>query len=221
MRAQLVSNFAGWAAQTVSGLILSGQRAAVRAHVALRAAAAARAVAPPSLSPAERRALTAQRAHRRRADGAADAAIQCALQERERLHATRLLASHPDAAETVSRARDAARARRAAVASLDPQQRAARHAMSMAGTTALQDVMVELDERRREAHNIAHRMGDLARARRAAVTAARLTGGTRAVHVRRVTLLLVGETALRRARVRAAAAAAAANSGPIDTTGLL
>ena len=93
--------------------------------------------------------------------------------------------------------------------------------MSMAGTTALQDVMAELDERRREAHNIAHRMGDLARARRAAVTAARLTGGTRAAHVRRVTLLLVGETALRRARVRAAAAAAAANSGPIDTTGLL
>ena len=220
-RARLVSSFAGWAAQTVSGLILSGQRAAVRAHVALRAATAARAAAPPSLSPAERRALTAQRAHRRRADGAADAAIQCALQERERLHATRLLASHPDAAETVSRARDAARARRAAVASLDPQQRAARHAMSMAGTTALQDVMAELDERRREAHNIAHRMGDLARARRAAVTAARLTGGTRAVHVRRVTLLLVGETALRRARVRAAAAAAAANSGPIDTTGLL
>ena len=35
------------------------------------------------------------------------------------------------------------------------------------------------------------------------------------------TLLLAGETALRRARVRAAAAAAAANSGPIDTTGLL
>ena len=30
-------------------------------------------------------------------------------------HATRLLASHPDAAATVSRARDAARARRAAV----------------------------------------------------------------------------------------------------------
>ena len=93
--------------------------------------------------------------------------------------------------------------------------------MSMAGTTALQDVMAELDERRREAHNTAHRMGDLARARRAAVIAARLTGGMRAVHVRRVTLLLVGETALRRARVRAAAAAAAANSGPIDTTGLL
>ena len=103
----------------------------------------------------------------------------------------------------------------------DPQQRAARHAMSMAGTTALQDVMAELDGRRREAHHTAHRMCDLARARRAAVIAARLTGGMRVVHVRRVTLLLAGETALRRARVRAAAAAAAANSGPIDTTGLL
>ena len=78
VRAHLVSIFAGWAAQTVSGLILSGQRAAVRAHVALRAAAAARAAAPPSLSPAERRALTAQRAHRRRADGAADAAVYSA-----------------------------------------------------------------------------------------------------------------------------------------------
>ena len=96
---------------------------------------------------------------------------------------------------------------------------AARHAMSMAGTTALQDMMAELDGRRREARSTATRMGDLARARRAAVIAARLMGGTRAVHVRRVTLLLVGETALR--RVRAAAAVAAANSGPIDTTGLL
>jgi hypothetical protein len=42
-------------------------------------------------------------------------------------------------------------------------------------------------------------------------------GGTRTVHVRRVTLLLAGETAPRHARVRAAAAAAAANSGPIGT----
>ena len=39
-------------------------------------------------------------------------------------------------------------------------------------------------------------------------------------HVRGVTLLLAGETAPRRARVRAAAAAAAANSGPIGTIGL-
>jgi hypothetical protein len=39
-------------------------------------------------------------------------------------------------------------------------------------------------------------------------------------HVRRVTLLLAGETAPRRARVRAAAAAAAAYSGPIGTIGL-
>ena len=40
------------------------------------------------------------------------------------------------------------------------------------------------------------------------------------VQVRGVTLLLAGETAPRRARVRAAAAAAAANSGPIGTIGL-
>jgi hypothetical protein len=50
-----------------------------------------------------------------------------------------------------------------------------------------------------------------------AVLAARMLGGTRTVHVRIVTLLLAGETAPRRARVRAAAAAAAANSGPIGT----
>ena len=67
--------------------------------------------------------------------------------------------------------------------------------------------MAELDERRREARNTASRMGDLARARRAAVIAARLTGGMRAVHVRRVKLLLAGETALRRARGGARACA--------------
>ena len=121
------------------------------------------------------------------------------------------------AAATVTRARDAARARRAAAANLDPLQRAARHAMSIAGTTALQDAMAELDRRRREARDTATRMSDLARARRAAVMAARASGGMRTVHVRRVTLLLAGETAPRRARVRAAAAAAAANNGPIDT----
>ena len=48
--------------------------------------------------------------------------------------------------------------------------------MSMAGTTAFQDVMAELDGRRREARNTATGMGDFARARRAAVIAARLTG---------------------------------------------
>ncbi len=67
---------------------------------------------------------------------------------------------------------------------------------------------------------VAARIRDLARARRAAVLAARQMGGTRTVHVRGVTLLLAGETAPRRARVRAAAAAAAANSGPIGTIGL-
>ena len=119
-----------------------------------------------------------------------------------------------------ARVRDAARARRAAVASMDPMQRAARHAMRMAGTTALQDLLAEVAGRRREAHDTAARLRDFARARRAAVLAARMLGGTRTVHVRRVTLLLAGETAPRRARVRAAAAAAAANSGPIGTIGL-
>ena len=42
----------------------------------------------------------------------------------------RLLASRPDAAATVTRVRDAARA-----TGMDPTQRAARHAMRMAGTT--------------------------------------------------------------------------------------
>jgi hypothetical protein len=95
----------------------------------------------------------------------------------------------------------------------------------MAGTTALQDLLAEVAGRRREAHDTAARIRDLARARRAhgraAVLAARMLGGvTRTVHVRRVTLLLAGETAPRHARVRAAAAAAAANSGPIGTIGL-
>ena len=79
---------------------------------------------------------------------------------------------------------------------------------------------VEVAGRRREAHDTAARIRDFARARRAAVLAARQMGGTRTVHVRGVTLLLAGETAPRRARVRAAAAAAAANSGPIGTIGL-
>ena len=88
----------------------------------------------------------------------------------------------------------------------------------MAGTTALQDLLAEVAGRRREAHDTAARIRDLARARRAAVLAARQMGVTRTVHVRGVTLLLAGETAPRRARVRAAAAAAAANSGPIGGT---
>ena len=93
-------------------------------------------------------------------------------------------------------------------------------AMRMAGTTALQDLLAEVAGRRREAHDTAARIRDLARARRAAVLAARVMGGAWTTHVRRVTLLLAGETAPRRARVRAAAAAAAANSGPSGTIGL-
>ena len=103
---------------------------------------------------------------------------------------------------------------------LQSLQRAARHAMCIAGTTALQDLLAEVAGRRREAHDTAARISGFARARRAAVLAARMLGGTRTVHVRRVTLLLAGETAPRHARVRAAAAAAAANSGPIGTIGL-
>jgi hypothetical protein len=103
---------------------------------------------------------------------------------------------------------------------MDPMQRAARHALRLAGTTALQDLLAEVAGRRREAHDTAARLRDFARARRAAVLAARMLGGVRTAHVRRVTLLLAGETAPRRARVRAAAAAAAANSGPIGTIGL-
>ena len=114
---------------------------------------------------------------------------------------------------------------------MDPMQRATlratRHAMRMAGTTALQDLLAEVAGRRRlsgarysrEDPRLA-RAGVNAGARRAAVLAARVMGGARTTHVRRVTLLLAGETAPRRARVRAAAAAAAANSGPIGTIGL-
>ena len=72
----------------------------------------------------------------------------------------RLLASRPDAAATVARARNAARARRAVVASMDPMQRAARHAMRMAGTTALQDLLAEVAGRRREAHDTAVRKSE-------------------------------------------------------------
>ena len=116
-----------------------------------------------------------------------------------------------------------ARARRAVVASMDPMQRATRHAMRMAGTTALQDLRAEVAGRRRlSGARYSREDPRLARAgaRRAAVLAARVMGGARTTHVRRVTLLLAVETAPRRARVRAAAAAAAANSGPIGTIGL-
>ena len=73
-------------------------------------------------------------------------------------------------------------------------------AMRMAGTTALQDLLAEVAGRRREAHDTAARIRDLARARRAAVLAARVMGGARTMHVRKVTLLLAGETAPRRSR---------------------
>ena len=137
-----------------------------------------------------------------------------------------VLASRPDAAAMlVSRARDAARVRRLIVVAMDPPLRAARRAASAAEYTALQAFRArrQQDEDRQRA---------FARARRAAVLAARAQGVQRVryvpppevpreVHVRQVTLLLRGETPPRRARVRAAAAAAAASSGPIGTIGLL
>jgi hypothetical protein len=51
---------------------------------------------------------------------------------------------------------------------MDPMQRAARNAMRIAGTTALQDLLAEVAGRRREAHDTAARIRDLARARASA-----------------------------------------------------
>ena len=222
-------HFARWVDQTVTGLIRASQRAAVQGWKLIQAANAARATAAPRLTTAERRVLLGRRKRRRQADAAADDAIQHALWERAHVHAMALLASRPDATDLVSRARDAARKRRADVAALEPQQRAVRHAaieadytaLRAASRTALQDFRARSDRRRQEALDTAARARASARAYRAAVIAARAQGEPRAVHVRRVILLLTGETTPRRARVRAAAAAAAANSGPIGTTGLL
>ena len=216
--------FSAWVDQTVTGLIRASQRAAVKGYQLLQAANAARATAAPRLTTAERLVLLGRRKRRRQADAAADDAIQHALWERAHVHAMALLASRPDAAATVSRARDAARARRSTVVAMDPSLREARRAPS-AEYTALQAFRArrQQDEDRRRA---------FARARRAAVLAARAQGAPRVryvppleapreVYVRQVTLLLRGETPPRRARVRAAAAAAAASSGPIGTIGLL
>ena len=221
--------FSTWVDQTVTGLIRTGQRAAVQGWKLIQAANAARATAAPRLTTAERRVLLGRRKRRRQADAAADDAIQHALWERAHVHNMALLASRPGAADMVSRARDAARKRRADVAALEPHQRAVRHAAIMAdyatlraaSRTALQDFQARVDRRRQEALDTAARARASARAYRAAVIAARMQGEPRAAHVRRVMLILVGETTPRRARVRAAAAAAAANSGPIGTTGLL
>jgi hypothetical protein len=206
--------------------IRASQRAAVKGYQLLRAANAARATAAPRLTTAERRVLLGRRKRRRQADAVADDAIQHALWERAHVHDMAVLASRPDAAAMVSRARDAARVRRRIVAAMDPPLRAARRAASAAEYTALQAFRArrQQDEDRQRA---------FARARRAAVLAAPRAQGVprvryvlppevpREVHVRQVTLLLRGETPPRRARVRAAAAAAAASSGPIGTIGLL
>ena len=71
--------------------------------------------------------------------------------------------------------------------------------LSRAGAALSSHLLAEVAGRRREAHDTAARISGFARARRAAVLAARLLGGTRTVHVRRVTLLLAGETAPRHA----------------------
>ena len=224
--------FSAWVNQTVTGLIRASQRAEVRGYQLIQAANAARATAAPRLTTAERRVLLGRRKRRRQADAAADDAIQHALWERAHVHAMALLASRSDASDMVSRARDAARTRRRAVAAMDPPLREARRAASATEYTALQAFRArrqrDEDRRRRDED----RRRTFARARRAAVLAARAQGvprvryvppqeAPREVHVRQVTLLLRGETTPRRARVRAAAADAAANSGPIGTTGLL
>ena len=87
-----------------------------------------------------------------------------------------LLASRPDAADMASRARVAARARRSAVVAMDPPLRASRRAASAAEYTALQAFRArrQQDEDRRRA---------FARARRAAVLAARAQGAPRVRYV--------------------------------------
>ena len=213
-RAHLISIFAGWAAQTVSGLIREGQRAAVKAHMALQAAAVALRAAPvPRLSPDERRALTVRRKRRLREDAATVTAIQCAQRERAHLLAMRRLADCPGAADTVERARLAARARRATVVRLDDRLRASRRAAAIADHDAL---CAAHEEVQREGQAFIERSRAAARAWRASALARR--GGTRVEYERRVQMLLTGVTPPRRSHVRAAAAEAAANSGPIGTT---
>ena len=215
-RAHLISIFSGWAAQTVSGLIREGQRAAVKAHRALQAAAAALRAAPaPRLTPEERRALTIRRKRRLREDAAAATAIQCAQRERAHLLAMRRLADCPGAADMVERARLAARARRATVVGLEDQVRDSRRAAGMANHDALR---VAHEEVQREGQEFLERSKAAARAWRASALARRR--GTRVEYEKRVQLLLTGVTPPRRSRVRAAAAEAAANSGPIGTTGI-
>ena len=132
------THFACWVDQSVTGLIRSGQRAAVQGWQLIQAANIARATAAPRLTTASRRVLLGSRKRRRQADAAADDAIQHALWERAHVHDMRLLvASRPDAADLVFCARDAARKRRADVAALEPQQRAVRHAAIVADHTAL------------------------------------------------------------------------------------
>ena len=101
--------------------------------------------------------------------------IQHALWERAHVHDTCmcLLASRPDAADLVSRARDAARKRRAEVAALEPhpQQRAVRHgvivadytALRAASRTAVQDFQARIDRPRQERGGARYRGRESAR----------------------------------------------------------
>ena len=104
----------------------------------------------------------------------------------------------PGAADTVERARLAARARCAAVAGLDK---------STTGFAA-EEAQREFIERSRAVARLCTR------------SASGGTGRHTGAHERRVQLLLTGVTPPRRSRVRTAAAVAAANSGPIGTTGI-
>ena len=162
---------------------------------------------------------SSKRKRRRREEDAADSAIQCALRERAHLLAMRRLDACPGAADTVERARTAARARRAAVAGLDDRLRATHRAAIMADHAVLRDMHEGVQ---REAQAYAARIRQAARARRAMVLAGRQGGGgnSRGEYERRIQMLLMGETPPRRSRVRAAADVAAANSGPIGTHGL-
>ena len=113
-----------------------------------------------------------------------------------------------------------ARASRARVQSLDDHTRATRRSAAVAGYLALR---IEVEGVRRGAQEILLRMRTAARDRRRGVIARRMMGHMghpRAVYEGRVSLRLVGVTAPRRSRIRAAASEAAANSGPIGTTGI-
>jgi len=187
--AHRVSDFAYFAAQHVSGIILDSQRAAVRSHRAQKAAAAARAAATPRLTPAERRVLTVQRKRRRREEQEADSTVQFLL-------AKRRLDACPGATDMVARARAAARRCRANVLSLDDRLRATRRSAIVASYLALRRASHAVQE-------IVLRMRTAARDMRRGVLARRLQAPPpRIGYERRVRIRLAGLTPPRRSRVR-------------------